>query len=189
MRSFEMIIQISKPNTIKYDAFSHIHVTSDIVDFSAFHLATATVACLVYHNFWFKCKLYFFSCDTWISHHLNFYMGNWWQKIQFGWNTPHVDGSVWTFDAPVDSSAVALLVWTATNIQEEIEWRLNPSTRQICPFHRLMPYSLNSELPKGKLGEKVMEIKFKRVRGCKHEYSILNCWLWQEYPMKQKIKL
>lgn len=129
-----------------------------------------------------------FSCDTWISRRLNFYMRNWWQKIQFVLNTPHFDGSVWTFDAPVDSSAVALLVWTATNIQEEIEWRLHPTTRQICPFHRLKPCWLNSKLPKGKLGEKVMEIKFKRVRGCKHEYSILNCWLWQECPMKQKIK-
>lgn len=38
------------------------------------------------------------------------------------------------FKAPVDSSAVTSLVWAATNIQVETKWRLNPTSRLICPF-------------------------------------------------------
>lgn len=39
-----------------------------------------------------------------------------------------------SFDVPAGSLAVASLVWATANIQEEVEWRLNPTTRLICPF-------------------------------------------------------
>lgn len=64
------------------------------------------------------------------------------------------------FDAPADSLAVASLLWAATNVQEETKWRLNPTTRLICPFS--LPQALFGWFKAlGLFGETDVEMKLR----------------------------
>lgn len=48
-----------------------------------------------------------------------------------------------SFDASANCSAVASLLWATANVQEEMEWRLNPTTMLI--FHCRKPCSVDSK--------------------------------------------
>lgn len=87
------------------------------------------------------------------------------------------------FEAP-DSSAVTPLVWAATNIQVETKWRLNPTTRLICPFS--LPQALFGWFKAlGLFGETGVEMKLsgsEDTSSCPIELF----WLWLACKIRQE---
>lgn len=82
-----------------------------------------------------------------------------------------------SFDASANCSAVASLLWATANVQEEMEWRLNPTTLPQALFGWFKVL--------GMLGETTVEMK---PRGSEdpNSHPRVQFWLWVEYTMRQK---